>query len=89
MTAQQALPGGTLVYCTCSLEPDEGVDIVREFLAREPRAVRRLIAGSEVAGQDDWLTPEGDLRTLPCHWPDADSRMAGLDGFFAARLSRI
>jgi 16S rRNA (cytosine967-C5)-methyltransferase len=82
-------PGGTLVYCTCSLEPEEGIDIVRNFLAGEPRAMRRPIAGGEVCGEDDWLTPEGDLRTLPCHWPDADSRMAGLDGFFAARLSRI
>ena len=82
-------PGGVLVYCTCSLEPEEGIDVVREFLAREPRAVRRTITGDEVCGQDDWLTPDGDLRTLPCHWPDADSRMAGLDGFFAARLSRI
>ena len=82
-------PEGVLVYCICSLEPEEGIDVVREFLAREPRAVRRPIAGDEVCGQDDWLTPDGDLRTLPCHWPDADSRMAGLDGFFAARLSRI
>jgi hypothetical protein len=26
---------------------------------------------------------------LPCHWPDADARMAGLDGFYAARLERL
>ena len=39
----------------------------------------------------DWpnvLTPEGDLRTLPCHLPDPDPRMAGLDGFYAARIVR-
>jgi 16S rRNA (cytosine967-C5)-methyltransferase len=82
-------PGGILIYCTCSLEPEEGIEVVRDFLAREPRAVRRPIAVGEVGGEGDWLTPEGDLRTLPCQWPDADSRMAGLDGFFAARLSRI
>ena len=35
------------------------------------------------------ITPHGDLRTLPCHWPDPDPRIAGLDGFFAARLERI
>jgi len=29
------------------------------------------------------------LRTLPCHLPDADPRMAGLDGFYAARLQRM
>ena len=33
-------------------------------------------------------TPTGDLRTLPCHLPDAEPRMAGLDGFYAARTRR-
>lgn len=82
-------PGGTLVYCVCSLEPEEGADLVREFLAAEPRMVRRPIAIEEVHGCGEFLTPEGELRTLPCHWGDTDSRMSGLDGFFAARLSRI
>ncbi len=31
--------------------------------------------------------PDGDLRTLPCQLPDPDSRLAGLDGFYAARLA--
>jgi 16S rRNA (cytosine967-C5)-methyltransferase len=31
----------------------------------------------------------GDLRTLPCHLPDADPRLGGLDGFYAARLERL
>jgi 16S rRNA (cytosine967-C5)-methyltransferase len=38
---------------------------------------------------DGLITPLGDLRTLPCHWPDPDPRFAGLDGFYAARLERI
>jgi 16S rRNA (cytosine967-C5)-methyltransferase len=29
------------------------------------------------------------LRSLPCHWPDSEARMGGLDGFFAARLERV
>jgi 16S rRNA (cytosine967-C5)-methyltransferase len=37
---------------------------------------------------DGLITPAGDLRTLPCAWPDPDPRMAGLDGFYAARLER-
>jgi 16S rRNA (cytosine967-C5)-methyltransferase len=35
------------------------------------------------------VTPEGELRTLPCHLPDEEPRMGGLDGFFAARLTRV
>jgi 16S rRNA (cytosine967-C5)-methyltransferase len=82
-------PGGALVYCTCSLEPDEGIDIVRDLLAQDRRVIRDPIKPAEIYGLGEFLTPEGDLRTLPCHWPNPDSRMAGLDGFFAARLRRI
>ena len=42
-----------------------------------------------LARDAEWLTAEGDLRTLPCHLGDPDSRMGGLDGFYAARLQRI
>jgi 16S rRNA (cytosine967-C5)-methyltransferase len=87
--AELTRPGGTLIYCTCSLEPEEGIDIVRSFLADNPRLRRQPIAADELYGHADWLTAEGDLRTLPCHLGDADSRLGGLDGFYAARLQRI
>jgi 16S rRNA (cytosine967-C5)-methyltransferase len=77
-----------LIYCTCSLEPEEGVEIVDELLGRDPRLRRRPVIAAEVGGLHAAVTPAGDLRTLPCHWPDPDPRMAGLDGFFAARLER-
>jgi len=47
---------------------------------------RAPVGASEVAGLDQILTPEGDLRTLPCHLPHQDPRLGGLDGFYAARL---
>jgi 16S rRNA (cytosine967-C5)-methyltransferase len=81
-------PGGTIVFCTCSLEPEEGEALVARVLSEEPRLRRRPITVDENPGLAGLTTPDGDLRTLPCHWPDADSRMAGLDGFFAARLER-
>jgi 16S rRNA (cytosine967-C5)-methyltransferase len=79
-------PGGTLIYCTCSLEPEEGEQAISALLAAES-AVRRVpIEPGEVAGLTEIVTAEGDLRTLPCHLPHQDPRLGGLDGFYAARL---
>jgi 16S rRNA (cytosine967-C5)-methyltransferase len=80
-------PGGTLVYCTCSLEPEEGEQAIATFLAAEPTMRRAPIEAGEVAGLSEIVTAEGDLRTLPCHLPrDDEPRLGGLDGFYAARL---
>jgi 16S rRNA (cytosine967-C5)-methyltransferase len=79
-------PGGTLIYCTCSLEPEEGEQAVAALLASESAMRRAPIAAGEVAGLAEIITPEGDLRTLPCHLPHQDPRLGGLDGFYAARL---
>jgi len=77
-------PGGTLVYCTCSLEPEEGSHQVERLLAREAPVRRRPIAAEEIGGLGECLTPDGDLRTFPCHLAETE----GLDGFYAARLVR-
>jgi 16S rRNA (cytosine967-C5)-methyltransferase len=81
-------PGGILVYCTCSLEPEEGRDIVEDLIRSDPRVRRCGISPVEIGGRAEFITATGDLRTLPCHWPDPDPRWAGLDGFYAARLQR-
>ena len=79
-------PGGTLVYCTCSLEPEEGEQAISALLDSESAVRRAPIEAGEVAGLTEILTSEGDLRTLPCHLPHQDPRLGGLDGFYAARL---
>jgi 16S rRNA (cytosine967-C5)-methyltransferase len=79
-------PGGTLIYCTCSLEPEENQNIVAELLAHEPALRGAPVTASEVSGRAELLTVDGDLRTLPCHFPEADSQGSGIDGFYAARL---
>ncbi|MGA8294633.1 MAG: RsmB/NOP family class I SAM-dependent RNA methyltransferase, partial [Rhodoplanes sp.] len=81
-------PGGVLVFCTCSLEPEEGEDLVAAALDRDPRIRRKPIDRSEIAGIAEFVTAQGDLRTLPCAWPDPEPRMSGLDGFYVARLER-
>ena len=81
-------PGGTLVYCTCSLEPEEGEAQIEALLARDSRLARKPITAAEVFGHAEFVTAAGDLRTLPHYLPNEDPRWAGLDGFFAARLVR-
>ncbi len=80
--------GGTIVYCTCSLEPEEGEAQVAAFLRRHPDVTRVPIEAGEIGGLSECLTPLGELRTLPCHLPAATPRQSGLDGFYAARLRR-
>jgi 16S rRNA (cytosine967-C5)-methyltransferase len=81
-------PGGTLIYCTCSLEPEENEQQVDALLARDRSLRRRPITADEVCGRADWVSPFGDLRTLPCHLAGEEAWTAGLDGFYAARLER-
>lgn len=80
--------GGVMVYCTCSLEPEEGEIQIAALLARDSRWQRRPITAAEFGGEPAMITSDGDLRTLPCHLADSEPRMAGIDGFYAARLER-
>ncbi|MDZ4308974.1 MAG: transcription antitermination factor NusB [Cypionkella sp.] len=75
-------PGGRLVFCTCSLLPDEGEAQLTAALARHPglRVERPDLAGIDPG----WITPEGGLRLRPDYWAD----IGGMDGFFMARVSR-
>jgi 16S rRNA (cytosine967-C5)-methyltransferase len=75
-------PGGILVYCTCSLEPDEGPRRIEALLESGAPVTRRPLAAAELGVPGDWITAKGDLRTLPCHFGEYD----GVDGFFGARL---
>jgi len=81
-------PGGIIVYCTCSLEPEEGEQQIAALLRRNPDVVRLPIAKEEVGGLGDLINANGEVRTLPYHLPNEDPRLAGLDGFFIARLVR-
>jgi 16S rRNA (cytosine967-C5)-methyltransferase len=78
--------GGTLIYCTCSLEPQEGPEQVAALLAAHPELQRHPIAADEVGGFAEFITPKGDVRTLPCHDPSAGTAAPGMDGFFISRL---
>jgi 16S rRNA (cytosine967-C5)-methyltransferase len=47
---------------------------------------RQPILAEEIGGLAEGLNAQGELRTLPSHLAQDDSRLSGLDGFFAARL---
>ena len=75
-------PGGRLVFCTCSLLPDEGEVHAEEALARHAGLT---IETPELAGIDsDWITPEGGLRLRPDYWTD----LGGMDGFYMAVMRK-
>jgi 16S rRNA (cytosine967-C5)-methyltransferase len=78
-------PGGMLVYCTCSLEPEEGPQRIDALLQSGAPVERRPIEVSEIDTPAEWLTADGDLRTLPFHLAEYD----GIDGFYAARLVKL
>lgn len=75
-------PGGTLVYCVCSLEPEEGIRQAETLLASGAPVRRVAITPAEIGGLSELVTPEGDLRTLPYHLAE----LGGMDAFFAARF---
>ena len=79
-------PGGVLVYCACSIEPEEGEAQIAALTRRNPDVRRAPVEAPEIGGLAECLTPAGELRTLPCHLWSEDPRRSGLDGFFAARL---
>jgi 16S rRNA (cytosine967-C5)-methyltransferase len=79
-------PGGRLVFCTCSLEPEEGELQAQAFLARHPEFARVPVRAEEIGGLDGFVTQDGDFRSLP-HLGRASAMEGGLDGFFAARFS--
>ncbi|MDB5668248.1 MAG: SAM-dependent methyltransferase [Alphaproteobacteria bacterium] len=81
--AEWLKPGGILVYSVCSLEPEEGEDVARAFLAeRADFSLAPPLPGELPEPLE--ATPEGFVRLLPGLFADA----GGADSFFIARLVR-
>ncbi|WP_420101928.1 RsmB/NOP family class I SAM-dependent RNA methyltransferase [Bosea sp. (in: a-proteobacteria)] len=82
-------PGGRLVYCTCSLEPQEGESQVEAFLERHPQFRRSPVSAHEIGDLAAGIDAHGDLRTLPHQLPGETPRLSGWAGFYASRLIRL
>jgi 16S rRNA (cytosine967-C5)-methyltransferase len=74
-------PGASLVYSVCSLEPQEGEEVIRAFLARHSDF--RIEPPSDLP-QFVPISADGWVRILP----GLLEAEGGLDGFFMARLVR-
>jgi 16S rRNA (cytosine967-C5)-methyltransferase len=81
-------PGGRIVFSNCSLDPSEGEELYRAFLAGTTNVEHEPIRPGEIAGADEFLTGEGTLRTTPADMQLGSPGISGLDGFFAARFRR-
>jgi 16S rRNA (cytosine967-C5)-methyltransferase len=82
-------PGGRLVFCTCSLEKEEGERQLSAAVARHPGLERDPVRPEELPGLEVAVTSDGDVRTLPFMLPHEEGRLSGLDGFFIGRLRRM
>ncbi len=75
-------PGGSLVYSTCTVTPEENESVIRGFMAT--RASWRIAQKDEAPlSLQPLIDEEGFMRVLP-HRPECED----MDGFFAVRLVR-
>ena len=76
---------GTLIYCTCSLEKEEGENQIENFIKRKKNSLLDEINTSEidkklnVSNQNKWLRI----------FPNSLNYKGGNDGFFIARIKKI
>jgi 16S rRNA (cytosine967-C5)-methyltransferase len=82
--ARLVKPGGRLVYCVCSLEPEEGPKALADALQAGAPLAHDPITPDEAPSLPPEAFQDGSLRTLPSFWPER----GGMDGFFVARLRR-
>ncbi len=80
--ARRVASGGRLVYCVCSLEPEEGEAHVANFLKYHEDFTLAPVVPGEGGAPDVSRLADGTLRILPHHM------VGGMDGFFVARFQR-
>ena len=76
--------GGRIIYCTCSLMPEEGEKVVKHVLKDLPSWIQVPIQANKFGIQPEWLDDCGGLRLQPYFWES----IGGMDGFYVAILMR-
>jgi 16S rRNA (cytosine967-C5)-methyltransferase len=81
--ARHVAPGGTLLYCTCSLQKREGEEQITKFMQNRTDFRLNSLLGTDGLGVSVIITSEGVVRILPHFMHEK----GGMDGFFVASLS--
>jgi 16S rRNA (cytosine967-C5)-methyltransferase len=87
-------PDGQIVFSTCSLQPEEGSKVINTFLSNHSNWQRKSISPIFTKDHSEFITSDGDIRTLPFHlnnyternYPQNHENMSGMDGFFSTCL---
>ena len=77
-------PGGLLIFCTCSLYPQEGEFLIKRILERHKNWIQKKLDVDTLGLNEAWLDKYGGLRLRPDYW-DTEG---GMDGFYIAALGK-
>ncbi len=81
--------GGRLVFCTCSLEEEEGEAHLARIADEIPELRQEKISAAAFGFDEEWISSSGSLRTLPSHMQCEPPQISGMDGFFAAKFVKM
>ena len=80
---QFLVPGGFIVYACCSIQSEEGPDVIRSVL-KDNNLNLLPIDYKALQIESSWIDDIGAIRTLPFYWSDR----GGMDGFYIALLQK-
>lgn len=75
--------GGILIYCTCSMEREEGEDQIKKILTERTDVKIKEIDKEKISIVKKYIKPEGYVRIIPNTLADG-----GNDGFFISILQK-